>query len=206
MHRSILTGFVAALTVAGAAAAQAPAPAPNVRVDGVVTAVETTGLKVKNADGKDLTVGFTPDFVVVETRPVDFDAIKPGAFVATANITETDGVGRSIELRMFEPGSKAGEGNRPMTQAGAAPGQMMTNATVSSVSRSATGRELTVSFPGGARKIVVPEGMPIIASFPTDPSVIKPGVKVFAIANVGADGALRTNRLTVGEAFAPARR
>ncbi|OYX29878.1 MAG: hypothetical protein B7Y99_12535 [Caulobacterales bacterium 32-69-10] len=206
MHRSILAGFAVAIVLAGAAVAQAPPPPANVRVDGVVTAVETSGLKVRGADGKELTVGFTPDFVVVETRPVDFDAIKPGAFVATANVTEADGVGRSIELRMFEPGSRAGEGNRPMTQAGAAPGQMMTNATVSSVSRSATGRELTVTFPGGERKIVVPEGMPIIASFPTDPSVIKPGVKVFAIAAVGPDGTLRTNRLTVGEAFAPARR
>ncbi|HTI66732.1 MAG TPA: hypothetical protein VL460_04195 [Caulobacteraceae bacterium] len=201
MHRSILPAIGAGLLLAGGAAAQAPAPAPAaVRVAGVVTAVETNGLKVRGADGKEISFGLAPGFTVVTTRPVDIDAIQPGAFVATANVTEGEGVGRSIELRMFEPGSKAGEGNRPMNQPGAAPGQMMTNATVSSVARSANGRELTVTYPGGTRRIVVPVGMPIIASFPADPSIIKPGVTVQTQAAPGPDGTLRAARITVAAA------
>ena len=199
--RPALGALAAALALAGTAAAQpAPGAPAAVRVAGVVTAVEASGLKVRGADGKEISFGLAPDFSVVTTRPVDIDAIQPGAFVATANVTEQDGVGRSIELRMFEPGSKAGEGNRPMTQPGAAPGQMMTNATVSSVTKGANGRELTVTYPGGSRKIVVPPGMPVIASFPADPSIIKPGVTVQTQAVPGPDGALRATRLTVAAA------
>lgn len=206
MLRPILCGIAATLALGGAAIAQAPPAAPGaVRVNGVVTAVEAGGLKVRQADGMEIAFGLAPNFSVVTTRPVDIDAIQPGAFVATANVTEGDGVGRSIELRMFEPGSRAGEGNRPMTQPGAAAGQMMTNATVSSVSKSANGRELTVTFPGGTRKIVVPPGMPVIASFPADPSIIKPGVTVTTQAVPGPDGALRATRITVATA-APAAR
>jgi hypothetical protein len=187
----------AAMLLAGAAHAQTPAPGAAVRINGVVTAVEATGLKVRGADGQEVSFGLAPNFTVVTARPVDIDAIQPGAFVATANVTEGEGVGRSIELRMFEPGSRAGEGNRPMTQASAAPGQMMTNATVSSVTKGAGGRELTVAFPGGTRRIVVPEGMPVIASFPADPSIIKPGATVQTLATPGPDGSLRANRITV---------
>jgi hypothetical protein len=196
MRRSIACALAAA-SLGLPALAQAPAPNPNnVRLAGVVTAVGADSLTVKGDDGKETKVGLAPTLSVVTTRPVDIEAIKPGAFVATANTNLDAGSGKSIELRMFEPGSKLGEGSRPMAQ----PNTTMTNGTVSTVKKGASGRELDVAYPGGVRHIIVPPDVKVIGSFPAGRSAIKPGATVNALAVRGADGALTVSRLSVAEA------
>jgi hypothetical protein len=182
--------FAAGLVLAQAALAQAP---PNVRVQGVVTALDNAGLTVRAADGTETRLGLAPDLSLVTTRQVDIDTIQPGDFIATANLQQPDGSGRSIELRVFEKGSRAGEGSRPMAQ----PGQIMTNATVSKVSKTAEGREFEVAYPGGTRRILVPADIPVIQSVPVDPAALKPGAHVTLVAQRGADGSLRAGRITV---------
>ncbi len=190
-----------ALGLAGAALAQTAAPAggPNglVFVRGALTAVSADGLKVRGADGMETALGLAPSFSVVATRPIAKDQIKPGDFVASANLEQGQGVGRSIEMRLFEPGQKGGEGNRAMTQPGALPGQMMTNATVTKVASTSAGLELDVQYPGGVRHLVVPPEVTIIAAYPVDPSVLKPGAPVMVVAVRAPDGALRANRIQI---------
>jgi hypothetical protein len=186
--------LAAVLAAPSFAFAQAPA---GVRVQGVVTAIGPNGLTVRGADGKETALGLAPGFTVVMSHPVPKDAVKPGAFVASANLSEGEGVGRSLELRMFEPGVKLGEGNRPMTQAGAQPGQMMTNATVTKVATTPAGLELDVAYPGGTRHLVVPPDVPVIASTPMAPSSLKPGASVTTLAQKEEDGSLRARRIQV---------
>ena len=202
--RPITTALAAAVAfgLAGAAAAQAPpagAPAPAVRVAGVISAIAADGLTIHGADGKDTPMGLAPGVSVVKAQVVDRSAVKPGSFVASANLSQADGVGRSLELRMFEPGAKLGEGNRPMTQAGAQPGQMMTNATVTKADMTPAGLELDVAYAGGTRHLVVPADIPVIASIPVDPASLKPGVAVTVNAARGVDGSLKATRISLDQ-------
>lgn len=192
------------LLAPGLALAQgAPAAPPAfTRVAGVVTALDNGGLTVKAADGTETKLGVGADLSLVTTRVVDADTIQPGTFVATANENQADGTGKSTELRVFEPGVRLGEGSRPMAQ----PGVTMTNATVTKVTKTAAGHELDVAFPGGVRHIVLPTSVPVIASIPLDPSGLKVGANVVAIAQKGQDGALRAQRITVNPAAATAAR
>ena len=181
--------LVAGLSIAAAAAAQPPAgPA---RVAGTVTAVSADSVTIHAADGKDTTLGFAPGWALVTTKQVPQDAIKPGGFVATANLNQAEGVGKSIEIRLFEPGSKLGEGSRPM----AAPNTTMTNANVSKVEKTANGLEIDVTYPGGTRHIIVPPDMKVIASIPTETSALKAGAHVTAVATKTPDGAMKVARV-----------
>jgi hypothetical protein len=148
---------------------------------------------VKGADGKEASLPLSRTWTAVTTRPVAADAVKPGSFVATANMQQADGVGKSIEIRLFEPGNKAGEGNRPMAQ----PGQIMTNATVTAATRTANGLELDVTYPGGTRHIIVPPDVQIIGAVPVDREAVKPGVTVTANSAAGDDGVFRVTRVAI---------
>ncbi len=190
--------FAAALLAApmAAVAQTAPPAAPAfTRVAGVVSAITTDKITVTGKDGQAATYALSPMWRVVTTRVVDIGAIQPGSFIASANMDQPGGAGEALEMRVFEPGSKLGEGNRPMD----APGKMMTNATVSTVSKGASGRELTVTFPGGTRKIIVPPGMPVIASIPADRALVKPGVEISSFAAPGESGAPEVTRISIAE-------
>jgi hypothetical protein len=190
----VLSAFL--LTAPVMASAQAPAAPPAfIRVAGVVTAATADSVTVKAADGAVTVVPLARTWTVIATRPVDIDAIKPGSFVATAN-TNLDGAsGKSIELRIFEPGSKLGEGSRPMTQANTT----MTNATVTTVTKGAGGRELDVAYPGGTRHIIVPPDVQVIGNFPVDRDRVKPGANITVLLVKGDDGVARGTRVTVAE-------
>jgi hypothetical protein len=146
------------------------------RITGTLTEISSDEIKVRNASGQEVSLGVGPEVTVVATRPVAKASIKSGDFVASANLNQAEGVGRAIEMRLFEPGSHAGERNRAMTQPGAAPGQMMTNATVNKVAQTKAGLELDVRYPGGVRHLIVPPAVTIIGSYPVDPASLKPGI------------------------------
>ena len=183
--------------LAGAALAQPPAGAPPraAPVAGVVTAVSADSVTVKADDGKIIVLPLVRTWTVVTTRPVDIENIKPGSFVATANTDIDEKNGKSIELRLFEPGSKLGEGSRPMAQ----PHTTMTNGTVQTVKKGPGGRELDVSYPGGVRHIIVPPDVQVIGSLPAARDAVKPGVRISAFAPKGDDGVARGTRISIIE-------
>lgn len=190
----LAAGLAAAPALALAQPAAAPgAPPAFTRYAGTVTAVAADHLTIKDKDGKTSDVPLARTWTAVGTRPVDIDTIKPGSFVATANTDIDANTGKSIELRVFEPGNKGGEGSRPMTQ----PKTTMTNATVQTVTKGAQGRELVVAYPGGTRHIIVPPDVQVIGNFPVDRDSIKPGDEVVALATKGDDGVARANRVQV---------
>jgi hypothetical protein len=183
------------LAAAGLAAAPALALAQPAftRYAGTVTAVAADHLTVKDKDGKTSDVPLARTWTAVGTHPVDIETIKPGSFVATANTDIDADHGKSIELRVFEPGNKGGEGSRPMAQAHTT----MTNATVQTVTKGAQGRELVVAYPGGTRHIVVPPDVQVIGNFPVDRDSVKPGDEIVALATKGDDGVARATRVQV---------
>ena len=185
-----VAGFAAAPALA---LAQPAAPPAFTRYAGTVTAVAEDHLTVKDKDGKTSDVPLARTWTAVATRPVDIETIKPGSFVATANTDIDAEHGKSIELRVFEPGNKGGEGSRPMAQ----PHTTMTNATVQTVTKGAQGRELVVAYPGGTRHIIVPPDVQVIGNFPVDRDSIKPGDEISAFGVKGDDGVARAARVQV---------
>jgi hypothetical protein len=196
---SFTLALLSSLSVMAQQPATSGATSPNTptRVAGTLTEISPDGLKVRDVSGQEMSLGVAPSITVVATRPVARDAIKPGDFVASANLSQADGSGRSIEMRLFEPGSRAGEGNRPMTQPGAAPGQMMTNATVTQVAQTPAGLELDVQYPGGVRHLVVPPAVTIMGSYPVDPGSLRAGMAVTVSATHGTDGTLLATRIQI---------
>jgi hypothetical protein len=181
-----------ALAVPLAAAAQAP---PGVARGEIVSLVDDS-LTLKPADGAPVRIALAKDWTVTLLKPVDVDAIQPGSFIGTAEIPQKNGTGRSLEVHVFPPGVKAGEGHYgwDLRQ-----GSMMTNGTVGKVSTVGKGRELDVTYPDGARKIIVPPGVPIVQFTNGDRSMIKPGIAAFLIVVKTPAGGLSANGIAIGE-------
>jgi hypothetical protein len=187
----------AALLVAAPAFTQPapPAAGPQV-VRGVITGVTPASLNLTSREGKAVTVGLTKDWSVQVLKPITAADIQVGSFIGTAEMPQADGSGRSLEVHVFPPGVKMGEGHYGWDLK---KGSMMTNGTVGKVVASANGRELDVSYSTGARHIVVPAKVPIVQITPGDRTQLKPGVKVFLVAGKTPAGDLVTNGVAIGE-------
>ena len=181
----------AALLTSTAAVAQG-GPHP---VRGVVTAVTADSLTLTGTDGKPVVLALTPTWIVSVMQPIAADAIQPGSFIGSAEMPQADGNGRSLEVHIFPPGVKMGEGHYAWDLQ---PGAMMTNGTVGKVVASANGRELDVSYPTGTRHLVVPPGVPIVQITPGDRAMVKPGAHVFAVAAPNASGVLTAGAVATG--------
>jgi hypothetical protein len=187
---------LAAVLVAAPALAQAPA-APTV-VRGKVASLSANTLTVKPDRGPVQTVTLAPTWSVAVMKPVAIDAIQPGSFIGTAEMPRKDGSGgRSLEVHVFPPGVKMGEGHYGWDLK---KGSMMTNGTVGTVVAGKKGsRELDVSYSYGKRHITVPANVPVVQITGGSRAQIKPGVPVFMVAQKGAGGALMANAISIGE-------
>lgn len=185
----------AAMTLAaGAAWAQAPGAPPVVR--GTVTAMDASSLTVKGAKGVQK-VALAPNWTVAVLKPVEPDAIKPGSFIGTAEMPQKDGTGKSLEVHVFPPGVKVGEGHYAWDKK---PGSMMTNGTVGTVVAGKKGsRQLEVNYTYGKRTITVPKNVPIVQITGGTRAQVKPGIPVFMVVQRGAGGQLTTGSVSIGE-------
>jgi hypothetical protein len=163
-----------------------------VRVRGTITAVDASVLSVKTGDGKNVPIHLANRTVIVYTQPITLGDIKPGDFLGVTSMKRADGTLTASEVRRFpkpiNPGHGPFDGRSDQT---------MTNATVSAMVQSASGRELTVTYEGGMQKIVVPENTSISMLVPGERSQLVLGAAVNLTAAPGADGALTAVRIQV---------
>jgi hypothetical protein len=186
---------LAALSLAGAAVAQAP-PTPTV-VRGKVTALAGTTLTVKPDRGPAQVVTLTPSWSVAVMKPVAIDAIQAGSFIGTSEMPAKDGTGRSLEVHVFPPGVKMGEGHYGWDLK---KGSMMTNGTVGKVMAGKKGsRELDVAYSYGTRHIVVPANVPVVQITGGKREQLKPGIPVFMVVQKRPDGSLMAGSVSIGE-------
>lgn len=190
--KRILTLTAAALLLPLTVFGQAP---PGV-ARGIIVAVANDTLTLKSPDGKTQSIALAKDWNVSVLKPVEADAIKPGSFIGTAEMPQKDGTGRSLEVHVFPPGVKVGEGHYDWDLK---KGSMMTNGTVGKVTTEAKGRELQVTYPNGERKIVVPKGVPIVQITRGERSMAKAGAPAFLIVVKTPSGGLTSNGVAVGE-------
>jgi uncharacterized protein DUF5666 len=137
---------------AAAAAAQAPA-----RVRGTITAVNGDTIVVN--DKQQVRVGEKTE--IVYTQPIALADIKPGDFLGVTSAKGAGGRLTALEVRRFpkplNPGHRPFDGRDDQT---------MTNASVEAMVQSTSGRELTMTYPGGSQKIVVPESASVSSLVP----------------------------------------
>jgi len=185
LHSALL--FVV-LALAGIAVdAQEPA-----RVRGTITAFDGNVLSVKSGSSNNVAVHLTDKTVIVFTQPIALADIKPGDFLGVTSAKSGDGTLTALDVRRFpkplNPGHRPFDGRDDQT---------MTNATVSVVVQSASGRELTLTYDGGAQKIVVPEKAAISTLVPGQRSQLVPGAPVNLTASSGDGGRLIAIRIQV---------
>jgi hypothetical protein len=180
---------MAAVLAAGAAQAQTSA-----RIRGTITAVDATTLSVRTREGRDQKLALPESATVTVARAVAFGDIKDGDYVGTATRTAPDGSEVALEVHYLAPTVPAGQSAWDLT-----PNSRMTNATVQGKVVQATQRELTLQFPGGVQKVVVPEGVPIVRTVPGTRADLKPDEYVFVSGQAAGDGAVTALRIQVSK-------
>ena len=197
-HRSSAAAMVAALChitlllTAGAALAAEPPP----RTRGTIERLDGDTLTLATRGGQKVTFKLTPDTRIVGAIDAQLGAIKPDTYIGTSAAPQPDGTLKAIEVHVFPESMRgAGDGHYPWDLEGA---NTMTNGAVGALAGT-SGRTMTVKYQGGERKVVVPEGTPVVAFEPADRSVVKPGARALVIAPKGADGTQAAVFLVVGE-------
>jgi hypothetical protein len=174
--------------------AQTPPAATPVRVAGTIDKLDGDTIAVTAKDGSTVTVTMVANAAIygVETRTVA--DIKPGDFVASGGVKGTDGKIHAVEVRIFpDPLRGTGEGQRPWS---VKPEGVMTNATVGTVTQSADGGVIHVTYKDGESEYIVGPDVPVLAYVVADRSLLKPGAAVLIFAQKQADGTLATARVT----------
>ena len=197
MNRTLLAlGAVVVLSAPALAPSSAWAQGPTL-VRGKVTAMTDTMLTVATPKGPTM-VTLTPTWMVAVTKPVAIDAIQPGSFIGTTEMPNADGsAGTSMEVHVFPPGVKMGEGHYGWDKA---PGSMMTNGTTMTVVAGKAGsRELDVKYGETTRHITVPANVPVVQITGGKREMVKVGVPVFMVVGKGPDGMFKAGSVSVGE-------
>jgi len=188
MKRStFLTG--AALLV-GAAPALAQTAQP-LRVRGVIGDFKDGVLTVSTSKGP-VKVTLAPDARLRALAKFSLADIKPGTFLGTTAMPQSDGTLKAVEVHVFPPeqaAQKPGEGFRPNDYA---PNATMTNATVSNIAAATVegvqNRVLTLTYNGGEKKVVVSATTPVFTYVPATRADLVAGTRVALNATQGTDG------------------
>ena len=188
----------------GAALVASTAWAQNamVRVRGTIERVEDGVYIVKSRDGAELKLKLAAGGGVVAVVPAKLADITQGKYIGVTGMPMADGSQKAIGIHIFLDAQRGlAEGHQPWDRE---PNSTMTNANVEATVASAQGQVLTLKYKDGEKKIVVPDGTPIVAYAPGDASDMKPGAKIFVGgAKKLPDGTLETGRVAVSKGAAP---
>jgi len=134
---------------------------------------------------------------VFMVSPADMAAIKDGRFVGITSV-EKDGKRVALEVHVFDESLRGlGEGHYPWDLESGP--NMMTNANIAQVESVGGDRVLKLDYKGGTQTIAVPPDATIVEFTATTPDQLKPGAKVFVIANTAPDGSTVAPAIVVGK-------
>jgi hypothetical protein len=193
----LVRSLAAVAMVAGStlyAIAQQP---PTVRIRGTIEAVDLPTLSIKSREGTDLKVRLTDNVAVFGVVKTELSEIKEGSYIGVTALPEPDGTQKAVAVHIFPENQRgAAEGFRPWD---ARPNSTMTNATVAQTVKGTDGQNILVKYKDGEKKVVVPEGTPIVTFVAGDKSELKPGAKIIIFGAVKKDdGTLEAARVNVG--------
>jgi len=167
------------------------------RIRGTIEQASGSALTIATREGPTVELTLTPDVKIAALVPADLAAAGTGSFIGTAAVPQADGTLKAQEVLIFPEAMRGvGEGHRAWDLT---PDSTMTNATVEATVAGNSGRELTLTYKGREKRLVVPPDTPIVTLQPGDASLLKAGNHVFLSAEAGADGSLTASRITVGK-------
>ena len=167
------------------------------RVRGTIEKLDGNALSLKASDGAALTINLTDNAQVVAVVQASVADIKPGAYVGSAAMPQSDGSQKALEVHIFPEAMRgSGEGHRPFAPV---PNSTMTNGTVGRSAAVGDGHALTLTYREGEKQIVLTPGIPIVSYLIGSREDLKPGAHVTILnAATKADGTLETTRVNVG--------
>jgi hypothetical protein len=185
-----------ALTALLATESSAQQP-PTVRIRGTIEAVDLPMLSIKSREGADMKVRVTDNVAVFGVARTELSEIKEGSYIGVTGMPQPDGTQKAVAVHIFPEDQRgAAEGFRPWDQR---PNSTMTNATVAQTVKGTDGQNILVKYKDGEKKVVVPEGTPVVTFVAGDKSELKPGAKIIIFGAVKKDdGTLEANRVNVG--------
>jgi hypothetical protein len=185
-----------ALTALLATEASAQQP-PTVRIRGTIEAVDLPMLSIKSREGADMKVRVTDNVAVFGVARTELSEIKEGSYIGVTGMPQPDGTQKAVAVHIFPENQRgAAEGFRPWDQR---PNSTMTNATVAQTVKGTDGQNILVKYKDGEKKVLGPEGTPIVTFVAGDKSELKPGAKIIIFGAVKKDdGTLEANRVNVG--------
>jgi hypothetical protein len=205
-----VTAFAFALSLCGVCGAQSTQV-----LHGDIASVDAATLHLKSASGQQTTVK-VPDNVRVKLRvPAKLDDIKPGTYVGTAAKPGPNGTLVASEVHIFPEARRGvGEGHHAMSEL---PGSTMTNATVASISTTASkgrgsmtnatvenvgesgsGRTLKLAYKGGEQTVFVSGKTPVVMEGTGSRASLTPGARAIVYAQRDPNGDLVAQRISVG--------
>ncbi len=172
--------------------------APPLRVRGTIEKVDGDTLTVKGRGGETLTVKLADNARVATMLKATLADIKPGAFIGVTAMPQPDGSQRAIGIHIFMESQKGVVQARHLPW-DRQPGSTMTNANVETSVASVDGQVMTVKYPEGEKKVVVPPNTNIVAMAPGSKADLKPGAAfIIMAAQKQPDGTLVAPAINVG--------
>jgi hypothetical protein len=194
MPRAVVAALTLVAVLGASAWAQQP---PTVRIRGTIEAVDGATLMIKSREGTDMKVRMTDNVAVFGVTKTALSEIKEGSYIGVTAMPEPDGTQKAVAVHIFPENQRgAAEGFRPWDQRA---GSTMTNATVAQTVKGTDGQNILVKYKDGEKKVVVPEGTPVVTFVAGDRSELKPGAKVIIFSAAKKDdGTLEAARVNVG--------
>ena len=194
------------LALCGAPAlAASPSPVPSgpvsVHVRGRIVGLAGNLLTVGAPMGPATTiVTLVPNFRVTYVVESSLAAIAPGSYIGTAAVPQRDGSLRALGVTIFPPGVTPNPGTFPFDFT---PTSTMTNGTIETIGATkvdnAAAGVLSVTYDGGAKRVIVAEGTPVVKLVPADASALVAGARVSITAKKDVDGTLSAANVNVGK-------
>jgi hypothetical protein len=200
VKKALLIGGLAVATLLTAAAAFAQ-NVPTSRILGTVDAVEGSHLAITSNQGEKYAVTLADNWSVIAVAPGKLADIKPGSYVGAGGVPQSDGTQKAMVVTIFPEQMRGiGEGFRPWDRA---PQGTMTNATVAEITEAA-GSLLTLRYPGGEQRVLVPDDAQIVMLLPGERAMLAPGAHLATTTTKQPDGTLTAARVNVGkDGFVP---
>jgi hypothetical protein len=168
-----------------------------VRVRGTIENVDGNVLTVKTREGQDVKVKLPDNARVLGLEKASIEDIKQGTYIGVSAMPQTDGSQKALHVHIFPDAMRGvAEGFGPWD---VRPNSTMTNATVDNMVTGTDGRDITVKYKDGEKKIVVPPDAPIVKYVPGNKDALKAGAKIFIVAAIKQpDGTLEAPNVSVG--------
>ncbi|MBO1078941.1 hypothetical protein [Roseomonas haemaphysalidis] len=209
MNRRSLLAVASALALLPAlASAQAPAtPAPNdrpVRLRGVIDSVSADSMAMTTRTGEKVTVGLPANLRVNQMLAAKLSDITADSYIGSAAVAQPDGTLRALQVTIFPPAARGTAAGHFPWDLG--PESTMTNGTVATMTNGTVGNVgkgedvvLTVKYPDGEKRILVPEDAPVVTFVPGDRALLVAGGQVVVNGRRAEAGTITAASVLIGK-------